>query len=67
MIVALFGLWWADPLAALVMVPINAKEGIEGFKAKRVMLAKTFLPFSLQFSSAHLACFCKASRRKKDR
>ena len=27
---ALFGLWWADPLAALVMAPIIAKEGIEG-------------------------------------
>jgi divalent metal cation (Fe/Co/Zn/Cd) transporter len=27
---AFFGLWWADPLAALVMVPIIAKEGLEG-------------------------------------
>jgi divalent metal cation (Fe/Co/Zn/Cd) transporter len=27
---ALFGLWWADPLAALIMVPIIAKEGIDG-------------------------------------
>jgi divalent metal cation (Fe/Co/Zn/Cd) transporter len=26
---ALFGLWWADPAAALIMVPIIAKEGIE--------------------------------------
>jgi len=25
----LWGLWWADPAAALVMVPIIAKEGIE--------------------------------------
>jgi divalent metal cation (Fe/Co/Zn/Cd) transporter len=25
------GLWWADPVAALAMVPIIAKEGIEGF------------------------------------
>jgi len=31
---ALFGLWWADPLAALVMVPIIAKEGIEGLQGK---------------------------------
>jgi divalent metal cation (Fe/Co/Zn/Cd) transporter len=31
---ALFGLWWADPLAALVMVPIIAKEGIEGIQGK---------------------------------
>jgi divalent metal cation (Fe/Co/Zn/Cd) transporter len=31
---ALFGLWWADPLAALVMVPIIAKEGIKGIQSK---------------------------------
>jgi divalent metal cation (Fe/Co/Zn/Cd) transporter len=29
-----FGLWWADPVAGLVMVPIIAKEGIEGLRAK---------------------------------
>ena len=29
---AVFGYWWADPLAALVMVPIIAKEGIEGLR-----------------------------------
>src|SRR5206468_13102329 len=28
----LFGLWWADPVAALIMVPIIAKEGIEGLQ-----------------------------------
>ena len=27
---ALFGWWWADPVAALVMVPIIAKEGVRG-------------------------------------
>lgn len=26
---ALFGLWWADPVAALVMVPIIVREGVE--------------------------------------
>ena len=31
---SLFGLWWADPLAALVMVPIIAKEGIEALQGK---------------------------------
>jgi len=31
---ALFGLWWADPVAGLVMVPIIAKEGIAGLQAK---------------------------------
>jgi len=31
---ATFGLWWADPAAALVMVPIIGKEGIEGLQAK---------------------------------
>jgi divalent metal cation (Fe/Co/Zn/Cd) transporter len=30
----LFGLWWADPVAALIMVPIVAKEGIEGLRGK---------------------------------
>lgn len=29
---AVFGVWWADPAAALTMVPIIAKEGIEGLK-----------------------------------
>jgi divalent metal cation (Fe/Co/Zn/Cd) transporter len=31
---AFFGLWWADPLAALIMVPIIVKEGIEGVQGK---------------------------------
>ncbi len=31
---AFFGSWWADPVAALIMVPIIAKEGIEGLQGK---------------------------------
>ncbi|SRR5713101_856647 len=31
---ALFGLWWADPAAALIMVSIIAKEGIQGLQGK---------------------------------
>ncbi len=31
---AIFGLWWADPVAALIMVPIIAREGIEGIQGK---------------------------------
>ncbi|MGA3043529.1 MAG: cation transporter [Bryobacteraceae bacterium] len=31
---ALFGWYWADPVAGLVMVPIIAKEGIDGIKGK---------------------------------
>ena len=31
---ALFGLWWADPAAGLVMVPIIAKEGVSGWQGK---------------------------------
>ena len=31
---ALLGFWWADPLAGLVMVPIIAREGIEGLRGK---------------------------------
>jgi len=29
---AAFGLWWADPAAALVMVPIIVKEGIDALR-----------------------------------
>jgi divalent metal cation (Fe/Co/Zn/Cd) transporter len=31
---AALGWWWADPAAALIMVPIIAKEGIDGTRAK---------------------------------
>ena len=31
---ALFGWWWADPAAALVMVPIIAKEGVEALRGE---------------------------------
>jgi divalent metal cation (Fe/Co/Zn/Cd) transporter len=31
---AVFGLWWADSVAALIMVPIIAKEGIGGVQGK---------------------------------
>ena len=31
---ALFGWWWADPVAALVMVPIIAREGIEALRGE---------------------------------
>ena len=29
---SLFGMWWADPLAALIMVPIITNEGLEGVR-----------------------------------
>ena len=31
---ALFGLWWADSVAALVMVPIIAKEGVQALRGE---------------------------------
>ncbi|HZI20288.1 MAG TPA: cation transporter [Pyrinomonadaceae bacterium] len=31
---ALFGWWWADPVAALVMVPIIGKEGVEALRGE---------------------------------
>ena len=31
---ALFGWWWADPVAALVMIPIIVNEGIEGLRGE---------------------------------
>ena len=32
---AAFGVWWADPAAALAMAPIIAREGIQGLRADR--------------------------------
>ena len=31
---ALFGWWWADPVAALVMIPIIVKEGLEALRGE---------------------------------
>jgi divalent metal cation (Fe/Co/Zn/Cd) transporter len=31
---AFLGWWWADPVAALAMVPIIAKEGVEGLRGE---------------------------------
>lgn len=31
---ALFGWWWADPVAALLMVPLIAKEGVESLRGE---------------------------------
>ena len=31
---AFVGWWWADPVAALAMVPIIAREGIEGLRGE---------------------------------
>jgi divalent metal cation (Fe/Co/Zn/Cd) transporter len=31
---ALLGWWWADPVAALIMVPIITREGFEGLRGK---------------------------------
>lgn len=31
---AAFGWWWADPVAALLMVPIIAREGVEGVRGE---------------------------------
>jgi divalent metal cation (Fe/Co/Zn/Cd) transporter len=32
---AAFGWWWADPVAALVMVPIIAREGVQGLRGDK--------------------------------
>lgn len=32
---ALLGWWWADPVAALIMVPLIAREGVEGLRGER--------------------------------
>src|SRR4029450_5555004 len=31
---ALFGLWWADPVAGVIMVPIIMREGVAGLQGK---------------------------------
>ena len=31
---ATLGWWWADPIAAFAMVPIIAKEGLEGIRGR---------------------------------
>jgi divalent metal cation (Fe/Co/Zn/Cd) transporter len=31
---ALFGWWWADPIAALIMIPIIVKEGVGGLRGE---------------------------------
>jgi divalent metal cation (Fe/Co/Zn/Cd) transporter len=31
---AVLGWWWADPVAALIMIPIIVKEGIEGIRGQ---------------------------------
>ncbi len=31
---ALFGLWWADPAAALIMTPVIAHEGLQSLKGR---------------------------------
>jgi len=31
---ALFGWWWADPVAALIMTPIIAREGVEAWRGE---------------------------------
>jgi divalent metal cation (Fe/Co/Zn/Cd) transporter len=31
---AMFGLWWADPVAGIIMAPIIAKEGVDGLQGK---------------------------------
>jgi divalent metal cation (Fe/Co/Zn/Cd) transporter len=31
---AAFGWWWADPVAALIMIPIIVNEGVEGLRGE---------------------------------
>jgi divalent metal cation (Fe/Co/Zn/Cd) transporter len=38
------GWWWADPIAALVMVPIIAKEGMDGMKARTCCYSRVRFP-----------------------
>lgn len=48
---AAFGWWWADPSAALAMVPIIVKEGLDGVRAR----ACACHPGSLPLDNPHVA------------
>jgi divalent metal cation (Fe/Co/Zn/Cd) transporter len=37
---AVFGWWWADPLAALVLVPLIVREGLEGWRGEGCQCAE---------------------------
>jgi divalent metal cation (Fe/Co/Zn/Cd) transporter len=41
---SVFGWWWADPVAALAMVPISAKEGLEGVRGRGECGCDTAMP-----------------------
>ena len=44
---ALFGLWWADPVAGIVMAPIIGKEGVDGLKGKACDECQTLISIGL--------------------
>ena len=50
---AAFGWWWADPVAAVLMVPIIADEGQEGLRGN---LAGTKLPAPLGLDAGSGEC-----------
>jgi Co/Zn/Cd efflux system component len=49
---ALFGWWWADPIAGLVMIPIIVREGIEGLRGETCCDS----PLTADSSCEHDAC-----------
>jgi cation diffusion facilitator family transporter len=49
---ALFGWWWADPVAGLIMIPIIVREGIEGLRGETCCDS----PFAADSSCEHDAC-----------
>jgi divalent metal cation (Fe/Co/Zn/Cd) transporter len=42
---AFLGIWWADPLAALVMTPIIFREGVDGLRGKACRDCSTNNPY----------------------
>ncbi len=46
---AVFGWWWADPLAALVLIPLIVREGLEGLRGEGC---------GDEAGQAHQACGC---------
>ncbi len=57
---ALFGWWWADPIAALAMVPIIVKEGLEALRGEACEECRP----SLSATPPQCSADCNRSQKK---
>jgi divalent metal cation (Fe/Co/Zn/Cd) transporter len=56
---AVWNWWWADPIAALVMTPIIAREGIEALRGNSCACASTVAPGRMP-----VTCGCTGSEKE---